>query len=167
MTKKIEFHPDFIVVDGNTIPCRYGYVRGEEVSIGAKDHVSIETTLGTLPRDLFFVAADQYKNDKSDKDYSVLEPEHPLFNFARYAAVKSRAAFLRGRLANYKPIPCIEDSPQTVQRDLDRLQNILANDPGQAATEDLAAARTYIHPEERAAYKTDVDRMVEAIFRRW
>lgn len=171
MTSKIEFHKGCIVVEQETYPCEYGYVRGADISIDSKDSVSIETGRDILPRDLFFVASDHYPNDKSVKDYSKIHPDHPLYKYVRYAAAKSRETFLLERLADYKPIPCIADSPETIQRDLDRLQEVLTEDPGQPATEDLTATRAYLNPpdphaEERAANRAVIDRMINSVFRK-
>lgn len=78
----IKFYWNGIKVDGGRlIPCYYG-LYGDEVHITAKDYKD-------LPREYFAVKnnSDPY-TDYFDSDSTTLTPEHPLYRFARYAALK-------------------------------------------------------------------------------
>lgn len=79
----IKFYANGIKVDGGRlIPCWYG-IYGNEVHINAKDYG------GDLPTKYFVVQNDSdIYTDYFCKDSTTLTPEHPLYRFARYAALK-------------------------------------------------------------------------------
>lgn len=83
----VKFLLNGIKVDGGRlIPCWYG-IYEKEVHINAKDYG------GALPRQYFDVHNDSdIMTDYFDKDGTTLTPEHPLYKYARYVALKALVA---------------------------------------------------------------------------
>lgn len=89
--KGVRFYWNGIKVDGGRlIPCWYSLNNNSDnapsVSISAKDYG------GDLPREYFTVEneSDIY-TDYFEKDHTTMTPEHPLYRFARYVALKGMA----------------------------------------------------------------------------
>ena len=80
----VKFFMNGIKVDGGRlIPCWYSVYDGE-VHISAKDYG------GNLPREYFSVENDtDIYTDYFCKDHTTLTPEHPLYKYARYVALKN------------------------------------------------------------------------------
>lgn len=139
-----------IKVDGGKlIRCFYSLdndctVKGECVSISARDYAD-------LPRDLLPVTNDtDIYTDYFDSDRATLTPDHPLYKYFRYAAMKARARDdvkycekLRADLnsGRREPWPGHFDS---LRADLARREAFIAEydkatDPGQPTAADLEA----------------------------
>lgn len=86
----IKIYYNGIKVDGKLVRCFYSLdndctVKGECVSISARDYAD-------LPRDLLPVHNDtDIYTDYFDSDRATLTPDHPLYRYFRYAAMKDRA----------------------------------------------------------------------------
>ena len=86
----IKIYYNGIKVDGKLIRCFYSLnndctVKGECVSISARDYAD-------LPRDLLPVHNDtDIYTDYFDNDRATLTPDHPLYKYFRFAAMKARA----------------------------------------------------------------------------
>ena len=114
----IKFYQNGIKVDGGRlIPCWYG-LDENAVNIYAKDYG------GSLPKQYFVVINDSDgMTDYFEKDHTTVTSEHPLYRFARYAALKS---FVNGKRWQ-KPT-----AEQTAEYERTK-------DPGQPTAADLAA----------------------------
>ena len=150
-----------IKVDGGKlIRCFYSLdndctVKSECVSISARDYAD-------LPRDLLPVhnGTDIY-TDYFDSDRATLTPDHPLYKYFRYNAMKARARDdvkycekLRADLSSGKrePWPGHFDS---IRADLERREKTIAEynaatDPGQPTADDLKAIDTRRQEAENA-----------------
>ena len=113
----IRFYYNGIKVDGGRlIPCWY-YLDENSVSISARDYKS-------LPRQYFAVKNDSdIYTDYFDSDHTKLTPEHPLYRFARYAALKG--------VMTGKSYRTPTDAQKTEWEHM--------RDPGQPTAEDLQA----------------------------
>lgn len=136
-----------IKVDGKLIRCFYSVdndarFTGECVSISARDYDS-------LPRDLLPVTNDtDIYTDYFDSDRATIAPDHPLYRYFRYVALKARnrndakhVENLRKRLNGREPWPGYFD---TLRTDLAAAEKRMkdfssAKDPGQPTAADLAA----------------------------
>lgn len=133
---------------GKLIRCFYSLnndctIKGDCVSISARDYAD-------LPRDLLPVRNDtDTYTDYFDSDRATLTPDHPLYKYFRFAAMKARARddskyceHLREDLnsGRREPWPGHFD---TLRADLERREKFLADyanesDPGQPTAADLA-----------------------------
>lgn len=174
---------------GKLIRCYYSLnndctIKGDCVSISARDY-------SNLPRDLLPVhnETDIY-TDYFDSDRATLTPDHPLYKYFRYAAMKARTRDdvkycekLRAELSSGRREPW-RGHFDALRADLERREKFLADfanetDPGQPTADDLKAIdkrrqeaenarRTAEHEaelKEREALlnmKNDGRRMIEA-----
>lgn len=146
----IKIYWNGIKIDGGKlVRCFYSLdnnctVKGECVSISARDYAD-------LPRDLLPVTNDtDIYTDYFDNDRATLTPDHPLYKYFRYAAMKARARddvkyceHLRETLnsGRREPWPGHFDA---IRADLERREQFIkmfesAKDPGQPTAADLAA----------------------------
>lgn len=124
----IRFYWNGIKVDGGRlIPCWYGLDAGS-VTISAKNYES-------LPRAYFTVENEtDIMTDYFDNDSTTLTPEHPLYRFARYAALKG---IMNGRTYR-KPTPEQAAEWETMK------------DPGHPTAANLAAVEEMKTAQENA-----------------
>ena len=124
----IKFYWNGIKVDGGRlIPCYYS-LDENSISISAKDYKN-------LPRQYFAVEnnSDIY-TDYFDSDRTTLTPEHPLYRFARYAALKN---LMNGKTW-HKPTDAQKNEWEHMR------------DPGQPTAADLAAVEALKTAKESA-----------------
>ncbi len=141
----IRFYWNGIKVDGGRlIPC-YFWPDENSVTISAKDYKS-------LPRQYFTVEnnSDPY-SDYFDSDRAALTPEHPLYKFARFVALKGIAT---GH--SYKKLTEAQAAEWAAMKD-----------PGQPTAADLAAveemklaAENAKKAEEQAEYMARCEKML-------
>lgn len=131
----IKFYWNGIKVDGGRlIPCYY-WLGENSVAIHAREYS------GDLPRQYFKVEnnSDPY-TDYFDTDSAELTPEHPLYKFARYAALKS---IVNGKTYR-KPTPeheaewsAMKDPGHPTRADLDAVEEMkLAEENARKAKEE-------------------------------
>lgn len=125
----IKFYYNGIKVDGGKlIPC-YMSIDGDTVHISAKDYG------GILPVQYFTVIDESDSmTDYFEKERTTLDPSHPLYKFARYAALK---CLMNGRTYR-KPTPEQIKEWNTTK------------DPGQPTAADLAAVEEMKTAQESA-----------------
>lgn len=137
----IKFYYNGIRVDGGElIKCGYSVRDNGEISIFARNYDS-------LPRDIFEVKNDtDLYTDYFDEDSTDLQPDHPLYKYARYAALKAQAKDAeRGIKYNKKEIERGEVWTGFIEyrkENIARYEKILEAfkgeaDPGQPTAEDL------------------------------
>lgn len=81
----IKFYYNGLKVDGGDLVKVYYYIReNQTICISARDY-------DNLPRDLFDVENDtDYYTDYFDNDSAEVTPDHPLYKYIRYNAIKAR-----------------------------------------------------------------------------
>ena len=139
MTNSIKFFWNGLKLNGekSLVKCCYSLDNNREhdecVTIYAKDYGS------QLPRDLFDVCneTDSYA-DYFDTDSATLTPDHPLYKYARYAAVKAELRHLP------RHIEYLESCPHRSETELEAKKARLAEyqamkDPGHPKASDLEA----------------------------
>lgn len=146
----IKFYYNGIKVDdGKLVKCWYSIDdERKTVTISAKDYQD-------LPRNIFDVVneTDLY-TDYFDDDRTTLTEEHPLYKFARYAALKARKHDDEKHLDYYvnKAIPRSR-TPEVYADDVARTRARIAafdqeQDPGQPTAEDLEKIDQHRQAEE-------------------
>jgi hypothetical protein len=146
-TVSIKFYWNGLKVNGSKklIKCSYSLDNNRDgspsVSIYAGDYGA------SLPQDIFSVCNDtDLYTDYFDKDSAEVTPDHPLYNYARYAAMKARYHYdAKHRTYLEKSLASPErwsGSHKMYRDDLDGLlkRNAdfeAATDPGQPAAEDV------------------------------
>ena len=162
MTNSIRFYWNGIRLNGekSLVKCFYSLSNSkndnESVTIYARDGYS-------LPRDLFEVKneTDLY-TDYFDTDSAILTPDHPLYKYARYAAVKAEIRGLKSHIDYEKKR--IESNPryakmynleEYLNQRIEQLSSLESEkDPGQPTEEDLdkiAQARMEAENARKAA----------------
>ena len=143
---------------GKLIPCYYSLDNNADHRPTV--HISAKGYGAELPREYFTVRNEtDLITDYHDTDRAVLTPKHPLYKFARYAALKNRA---RGQ-ADY--IASLEQKLQrperwsgdhdSTRRDIEQRRAWIAEyvrtpDPGQPTAADLAAVAALKTAQESA-----------------
>lgn len=134
----VKFLWNGVKVDGKLVRCSYG-IREDHIVICATHYES-------LPRDLFEVhnETDLY-TDYFDWDSAEVTKDHPLYRYARYAAVKAEIhninhsiKYDKERIASGK----CGSAKDVYEREIERLEARLSElnkeqDPGQPTQEDL------------------------------
>ena len=137
----IAFYWNGIKVDGKLVTCYYSTNNDSSVALYAKEYS------GDLPRDLFEVIneSDSY-TDYFEKDRATIKSDHPLYKYARYAAIKSKVHELNrsikwkeNRIASGScSATMIDCYKKEIAADKERLANYEKEaNPGQPTQEDL------------------------------
>ena len=145
----IKFYWNGIKVNGGKlIPCYYSVNSDKDTP---RVHISAKNYGAELPREYFTVTNDSdIMTDYFDTDSTVLTPEHPLYKYARYVALKSdskhnekRLAYIENELNSGRREPwrghydSLRTEAEGLRRRLDEWKN--AKDPGQPTADDLKA----------------------------
>ena len=116
--KGVRFYWNGIKVDGGRlIPCGY-YIDGESVTIYAKNYKE-------LPREYFDVVNNSDSmTDYFEDDRTTLDENHPLYKYARYAALKGMASgktYIRMTEEQAKEWDLMENPGHPTQKDYDKI----------------------------------------------
>ena len=169
----IKFYYNGLKVDGGDLVKVYYYIReNQTICISARDY-------DNLPRDLFEVENNSdYYTDYFDNDSAEVAPDHPLYKYIRYNAIKARikdaeraikynekemkrGEVWRGFLASR------QENINSAQATIEKYKNEI--DPGQPTAEDLEKinrarqeAENKRREEERAAELAERERVLAA-----
>lgn len=138
MTNSVKFYYNGIRVNGvkTLIKCSYSLDNH-------RDHAECVTLYADgcrLPRDLFEVVneSDSY-TDYFESDHATLTPEHPLYKYVRYAAVKAKIRDLKRYIEYMAKNPRWYKADEIAAKEAELVKYQAEKDPGQPTAEDLEA----------------------------
>lgn len=140
MTNSVKFYYNGIRVNGEKTLIKCSYSLNNH-----RDHDECVTLYadsygGELPRDLFEVRNDtDLYTDYFDKDRATLTPEHPLYKYVRYAAVKAKIRELKRYIEYMAKNPRWYKADEIEAKEAELVKCQAEKDPGQPTAEDLEA----------------------------
>jgi len=140
----VKFFWNGLKIDGGEL-VRTWYDLNKEggVRICARDYVD-------LPRDLFNVRNDtDFYSDYFEKDRTIVTPDHVLYKYVFYVAMKQAAHTAKAQIKRYEKL--LGDHSQKIAEERETISKFEAlTDPGQPTAEDLAQIDMQRQEEENA-----------------